>query len=141
MATAVKPGGWILIEEPDAVTDLADPTAPIALRELYDRVIEIIFRFAREHEVDLSYGANVYGRLHALGFEALEAEGRARMFRGDPDVVHPYQLAFAGLKETLATQGLVAERDFDDFMALFDDPDFAWREGLRIATWGRRGSG
>ena len=26
----------------------------------------------------------------------------------------------------------------DDFFALFDDPAFAWREGLRIATWGRR---
>lgn len=138
MAAAVKPSGWILVEEPDVVADRADPTAPAALRDLYDRVVGTIYRFARDHQVDPSYGASIYGRLHALGFEALEADGRTRMFRGDPDAVTPHQLAFAGLKELLTADGLVTERDFDDFMALFDDPAFAWREGLRIATWGRR---
>ena len=138
MAAAVRPGGWILIEEPDVVTDRADPALPVAMRDLYERVIEIIYRFARRHQVDPNYGAEVYGRLYALGFEELAAEGHTRMLRGDPDTTSPHQLAFGGLKDHLVTNDLISEQDFDDFMALYDNPAFAWRDGLRIATWGRR---
>ncbi|MEO1087907.1 MAG: hypothetical protein AAFY88_27040 [Acidobacteriota bacterium] len=34
--------------------------------------------------------------------------------------------------------GHVSAQDFDDFLRLYDDPAFAWWDGLRVATWGRR---
>ncbi len=46
MAGALKPGGWILVEEPDVSTDAPDPLAPEETRRLYRRVVEAIYAFA-----------------------------------------------------------------------------------------------
>jgi hypothetical protein len=32
----------------------------------------------------------------------------------------------------------VSAKDFWDFLALFEDPAFSWREDLTVSTWGRR---
>lgn len=138
LAAAVKPGGWLLVEEPDVRTDYADPGSPIELQELYKSVVQIIYQYARDHGVDPNFGARIFGLLRMLGLECVKAEGRTRMFRGDPETRTPHQLAFEGLKDPLVTDGLVSERQYEAFMALYDNPAFAWRDGLRTSTWGRQ---
>ncbi len=138
MAAALKPGGWILVEEPDVRTDRADPSAPVKLRELYHAVIGIIYDYARDHGVDPNFGARLFGSLRRLGLEGVKAEGRTEVFHGGPGPRTPHQLAFERLKEPLVAARLVSERRFDDFMALYSNPAFAWQDGLRTSVWGQR---
>ena len=139
LTSALRPCGWILVEEPDVVTDTADPLVAPPLHDLYRRVVREIQVFAEEAGLDLSFGAEVFGLLRSLGFESLQAEGRARMFRGGAhELESPQRLAYADLREPLLATGRLAEQDFDDFLRLFDSPSFAWRESLRMSTWGRR---
>jgi len=139
MASTVKPGGWILVEEPDVSTDAPDPALPEPMKDLYAGVVRRIYLFVEERGLDPRFGARVFSLLRSLGFEPLHAEGRTQVFRGGvPEVTSPHRLSFAGLRESIVAAGRVEEREYDQFLALYDDPSFAWRDALRMATWGRR---
>ena len=142
MAGAVKPGGWILLEEPDAITDGADPTAPEPTGALYTKVVEAIYAFLHGRGLDPSFGSRLYGLLRALGFEGVQSEGRVRMFRGGSRADEsPHMMAFAQLREAVVAEGWVTAREFDMFLGLASDSSFAWRETLTVSAWGRRPGG
>jgi hypothetical protein len=48
--------------------------------------------------------------------------------------------AFVELKDAIVARGNVTSEEFDGFIALTRSPDFAWREGLLVAAWGRKPS-
>lgn len=138
MAGAVKPGGWILVEEQDVSTDSADPTAPKAARRLYGLVMGAIYALLRDRGLDPTYGSCVLGRLRQLGYVELAAEGRCTTYTGGPDSGSPHIPAFDRLREPLTAAGVVTAADFEAFLGLLGDASFAWREGLTVSTWGRR---
>lgn len=139
LAQALKPGAWILVEDSDSVTDSADPTVDEKLRRLYDGVVAQIYRFATDHGLDLGVGSRLLGLLRDLGFESLQARGRTDMFQGgSADEASPHEAAFAELKDAVVATGGVSAQEYDDFLALYRNPSFAWRESLRMSAWGRR---
>lgn len=141
LARAVKPGGWILVEDVDASTDGPDPTAPAEMQALYREVIAEIYAFAVSKGLDPTYGSKLFGRLRALGFEELGADGRVHIYRGDPDTdASSHVPAFVELRDLIVEQGTISSDAFDAFIALTRNPDFSWREGLTVAAWGRKPS-
>jgi ubiquinone/menaquinone biosynthesis C-methylase UbiE len=139
LSEAVKPGGWLLVEELDRITDGPDPTSPEEMRALYRTVIDEIYSFVTSMGIDPSFGARVFGSLRRLGWKELGAEGRSHVFRGNSEEpVSAHVAAFAELKGPIVERGKITSLQFDDFLALTRDPDFAWREGLTIATWARK---
>jgi SAM-dependent methyltransferase len=138
LAGAVKPGGWILLEEPDGSTVMPDPTAPEPARALYTNVMNGIYSFLCDQGLDPYYGARLMGMLHNIGFEDLQSEARCRCFRGGPDAdPSPHTLAFREVMDRVVSAGAVSVSDSRDFLALLDDPSFSWREDLTVSTWGR----
>jgi len=139
LAACVRPTGWILIEEPDVVTDAPDPGVAETLQSLYRRVLREIHVLLEESGVDLGFGSRVFGLLRSLGFEGVTSEGRLRMYRGGvPEDLSPHALAYVQLRDAVVTSGRVSDQEYDDFLRLFDSASFAWRDGLRVATRGRR---
>lgn len=139
LAEALRPGGWLLIEDSDASTDGPDPTAQLEMQALYKKVVREIYDFVVDKGVDPRFGGKIFGLLRRLGFESLEAEGRLRVYRGDPDEdASSHVPAFVELRDLILERGSVTEEEFDDFLELTRDPDFSWREGLTIAAWGRK---
>jgi len=143
LAAAVKPGGWICLEEPDVSADGPDPTVPDPMQALYARVTGAIYAHLRHEGLDPEFGASLLGRLRGLGFESLHCEGRLRMYQGggpgeDLDNVSEHMLAFAELKDAVVAEGTISRRDYDAFLALPREPAFAWREGLTMTAWGRK---
>jgi hypothetical protein len=131
-----------VVEEPDIATDGADPSASEGSREIYARVAPEIHAFLSERGLDLRTGARAFGWMAALGLDDVRAEGRIRTFRGgDPTARSPHMMAFADLAPALVEAGAVGAGDMAAFLALADDPLFAWRESLTVATWGRRPPG
>jgi len=139
LAGAVRPGGWILLEELDVSTDAADPRVAPDRRALYARVVAGIYDFVRAGGIDPFYGATLASRLESLGFESVQSEGWCRRYRGGPDGDQsPHGAAFRELREAVTSAGHVTVDDYDAFLAAGRDPAFAWREGLTVSTLGRR---
>ena len=67
LAQAVRPGGWILLEETDFVTSKCDPVVQKAFRILFDRMMEEVFRCVEGHGLDIHCGEQLFGMLHSLG--------------------------------------------------------------------------
>ena len=139
MAAAVRPGGWILSEEPDVTTEGPDPAAPEPVRALCERVKRAILGFLRQQGIDPFFGARVLGLLGRLDFDSLGSEGSVRSYVGGPgQEPSPHMLAFADLEEAIIAGGWCGREEFDEFLALPGDESFIWRDALTVAAWGRR---
>lgn len=141
LARAVKPGGWLLIEDSDASTDCPEATVPQALQAVYKAVVSEIYTFVASKGVDPTFGNRLLGLIAGHGFENVGAEGRLRYYRGDPEEdASSHVPAFVELRGPILERGAVTPEEFDAFIALIRNTDFAWREGLTIAAWGRKGA-
>jgi 2-polyprenyl-3-methyl-5-hydroxy-6-metoxy-1,4-benzoquinol methylase len=139
LAAAVRPGGWIFLEEPDLIADGPDGAAAPAKRELYAKGTAAVFDFVKGAGLDIHFGGRLRGALHALGFHPVRAEGIATVFQGGHlDHRSPHGAAFAEIKGPVVAAGAITAADYDAFLALYDDPAFAWREGLRMMVRARR---
>jgi len=139
LARAVRPGGWILIEDVDISTDRPDPGAPAPERALYDKVTRAIFAFLAARGVDLRFGQRLAPLLERLGFEAICSEGRIHLFRGGAEHwPSAHMMAFAQIEEPVVSSGAVTHDEFGAFLELAHRPGFGWREALMLASWGRR---
>lgn len=141
MLQAVKPGGWLVVEEPDALTDGPAPNAPKQEAALYREVTGAIYDHLQREGLELNLGAQIMGLLYSMGLQSVRAEGRVTMFHGGvPENRSPHMTAFAHLKDAVVAEGRLSEQQYSDFIALQENPGFAWREGLTMAAWGRRPS-
>jgi SAM-dependent methyltransferase len=138
LAGALKPGGWMLLEEPDMSTDMPDPFSPEALQGLYQKVVSSIFAFLQSEGLDPFLGKRLFGMMRSLGLECMGGEGRLRLFSGGDGVIRSsHMMAFDRLKDSVVGAGEVTGQEFDDFMTLPVQPEFSWREGLTVSVWGR----
>jgi len=139
MAGAVRPGGWILLEEPDASSVQPDPMAPETARQLYVKVMAAIYSHLCDRGLDPTCGARLLAWLQSLGFDSLDSEARSRCYRGGAAAgTSPHITALPRVMGAVVSSGAVSEEDSRDFLALFEDPAFSWREDLTVSTWGRR---
>jgi len=138
MVKAVKPGGWILIEETDFITNQSDSTVKDSLGILYEIVMQEVYKCVEANGLDIHCGERLFSILHSLKFELLSGEGRAKLFQGGTAEAEYNSLTYEQLKAPVLAGGRVEEQDFHDFLALFANPLFLWRGPLRVSVWGRR---
>ena len=135
---AVRPGGWILLEEPDHLTTIADPEATPAAQALFNKVLATQQEAFRQRGQDVHIGNRLLGILRAGGFDSLGVEGRTRVFQGGSPEVEFHRLTYRQLRDLILASGNVSAGEFDQFMALLDDKSFAFRFFLVMSAWGRK---
>jgi SAM-dependent methyltransferase len=140
MANAVKHGGWILVEEPDFITESVDPSSHPSWQSLHAKVMREVYALWKARGIDCGMGARWFALLRSLGFESLRMEGRTQMIAGSSLEAEMFKLTFEQLRDSILANGRITQREFNDFLALYDNPSFAWRADLRLSTWGRRPS-
>lgn len=130
---SVRPGGWILCEEPDyGPMEACDSEHPHA-RDLAT-FRSIMMRGGR---IDGYAGRNVFKALRAEGLREVETDThgaiaiggtlRARFRIDSLKLVRPLILA----------SGTFSRERFDRMLSAFDDPSFTYIDNAWIATWGR----
>jgi ubiquinone/menaquinone biosynthesis C-methylase UbiE len=68
MMTALKPGGWLILDEYDrTLIDLSYPTTDEVASALYQKMFVALSRLMEARGVDLAWGRSLYRRLRALG--------------------------------------------------------------------------
>jgi hypothetical protein len=137
MVAAVRPGGWLLIEDADYVSLVAaNPAHPRAGR--FDQVTqELSAFFAASGILDPFIGRCLPSFVTAAGltdtgFEAVAClrqggSAEADLLRRSLDRLHPLAL----------TNGVASQHELAAVSAATADPSFSFVDALSVAAWGR----
>ena len=139
LVAALKPGGWLLAEENDFASFVADPRAG-------DVACERLAKLIKAHQaagggVDVFYGRRLYADLYARGLVNVGAEGRSWMGRGAAPSAQGLRLSYTQMRKVLLGSGELDAAELDACLALFDDPNFLFMSATIMAVWGRRPGG
>jgi SAM-dependent methyltransferase len=138
LASAVRPGGWLLIEDFDWSTALVvDPPS-----ELYERVAAACLTLLSAHAYDAYYGRRLPRRLAAAGLVEVGTHAESVQVRADRERGVPaWELLVEQLAPGLLAQGLLGETDLERFHALWHDGESVCFAPLLVSSWGRKPSG
>lgn len=132
MIGALKPGGVLLVTEPDMLP--ATVAEPVSVRDFWRGW----FRWAEESGIDYFVGSKIAPLMDSLGLTDIAAEGRSVQFNGgSPWAIYCAQ-SVRELQPKIAERGHVSDGLFADFYRHFEDPHY-WTSAINfVAAWGRR---
>jgi SAM-dependent methyltransferase len=135
MVSALKPGGLLVVEEGDFISFEVDHRAGEHAASLWRKAAKMR---SAPGGPDGFYGRRLYGDVLALGMVDVGAEGTVHMGRGATSHAEFWRLSFTQIRDRLLTVGEFSPEEVDQLIALFDNPDFVWMEGIGMMVWGRR---
>jgi SAM-dependent methyltransferase len=135
MAAALRPGGWLLVEEPDFVTILGSAEPPALRRAMFagTRYLE------STGPVEVEYGRRLVDDLDITGLVEVAAEGRCAAVRGgSPPAAHFLGLTLEKLRGAMLATRQISEEELDSALAALQDPSVTVVMPVTIAAWGRQ---
>jgi SAM-dependent methyltransferase len=132
LIAALRPGGWLLLEE----GDIYPMTATASGR--YRRVVEEGVRVASLNGLAMEWARNLPQLLDAAGLADVGAEVDTGMFHGASPMAEFWQITWQQLREPLLSQGELDERALDETIALLETPGCWFADLAMVAAWGRR---
>jgi SAM-dependent methyltransferase len=132
MMRAIKPGGWLMVEDFEVRSSgSGDSDQPIL--DTLAAMRRITARAGADSRLGLSLGR----RLRARGLVHVGHEGRVQLCRGNSAAAQLARLNFEQLREAILATGLTAA-EFEADLARLDDEDFEWRSPTLWTAWGQR---
>jgi SAM-dependent methyltransferase len=135
MAAAIKPGGWLLVQEPDF--HLAATAEPEAWAATWRGVLA----WGRQQGVDWFIGRRLPSMIDSLGLQHAQAKTDVQNIRGRDRGALYFQLFFAEVRERVLASGLLDAKTFDAAAALLDDPTSWTQCWMMTAVWARKPGG
>jgi SAM-dependent methyltransferase len=129
---ALRPGGWLLIEDYDWTSYGPEPPS-----ETIERVGSAILEFMSEAGFDPYLGRRLIGALERGGLADASAEGRLLVMRSNHPGAAFYRLSIVSLRDAIAQRGTVTEADIDEALAAIDSGDLTLVSPTMVAAWGR----
>ncbi|HYJ50119.1 MAG TPA: class I SAM-dependent methyltransferase [Microbacterium sp.] len=132
LAAAVRPGGILVVEEPDFHPVLA--TDSPALRDFWEGFLA----WAASEGIDYFVGRRVAPQLAASGFDAVAAHGETILFAGGSLPARYLALTMRELERPLLGSGLVGKTTWTEAMRLLDNEAFWTWQNCYVTTTARR---
>jgi hypothetical protein len=136
MTSALKPGGWLLVEEGDVLTWLPDPRAAGA--SLFSKGTAALNTIQAAAGSHITCGRGLYLDVLSTGLVAVDGEGRVPMIRAGTPNARMWQLTITQRRERITGAGLMTDQEMDRYLALYDDARFAAMDFMLMAVWGRK---
>lgn len=122
LASALRPGGWIVIEDYDwSAFRFGDED------EQLGRVTDSILEFMARAGFERNYGGRVVGDLVDAGFEEVRGEGRVRIIDSDSPGFDFFRLTFESIRGAIVDAGPVTPEAAEAVSARF-------KQDLRVCT-------
>jgi SAM-dependent methyltransferase len=136
MISALKPGGWILVEDHDSVSMPPDPVASAG--EIVLKTQLAAWKTLDDGGVNRSYGRLLFGRLRAYGLADVGAEARASMWHRGSAGTAILRANFEQLREAMINRDYITPQQFEDDLSRLEHPEFMMPSGILWSVWGRR---
>ena len=134
MIAALRPHGWLLVEEPDFA-----PLFHGCASEIVGKVVTAGVRATEAACGSQSeYGRHLFADVCAQGLADVEAVGRVVMMRGGSPLCTHLRLSMAKVRASLIGSGAATAEEIAEAFARLDDPAFATMSAITMAVWGRR---
>lgn len=121
---AVKPGGWLVLQEFDAPAVLADPQ--LVPGEHLFKTLLVLWETMAARGVDNRFGRKLAGVLHEFGMDEIAAEGHIIINRGGSPWSRLLRANFDQLHDAIIESGKLTQAEFDADVARLDDPSITW---------------
>jgi SAM-dependent methyltransferase len=135
MLPALRPGGWLVLEDYSFAAAGVDPP-----NELFERITEVVIEFMSRAGFDSEYGRKLVHELEAVGLQDVDARGRARVYRGGTPGTAFIRLSLEALRDRIVAAGQLADEEIEEGLAAVDDPGNVFVSPLMVAAWGRKSS-
>jgi len=137
MAAAVRPGGWLLIEDADYISLVAaDPAHPRAAR--FDQITRTLSTFfAASGTLDPYLGRRLPSLITAAGLAETGSEAIACYRQGGSGEAELLRRSLERMGPMALSSGMASQKEFDEVAAATADPSFSFLDALSIAVWGR----
>ena len=139
LVKALRPGGWLLIEDYDTrlvppELAAANPTAAAKFIKMRDALLELMTRSGLGH----TYARELYHRLRERGLVQVESHGAIAVFAGGSPGADLLQANFRQVQKAAVEAGLISEAEFEEVMLLLSDPQFTAFTPTMFSAIGRK---
>lgn len=131
MVRAVKPGGWIVVEDFEVIAEGSGADEQLSKTAAAMRAIT-------HREANLRLGRSLARRLRDAGLTNVDTEGRSRLYRGGSTGAAVMRLSFEQLRPRILATGQVTADELEADIAALADPDFEMRSPILWTAWGQR---
>ncbi len=140
VAAALKPGGWLVIEDfdPTIIGERVYSSADSAATATAHRAFAALEQLRASRGVASGWGRNLYQTFRALGLTEVGMEGQVAVQPGGSAGARLFQANFGQVRDAAIAAGLIAAEELDGVIALLDDPDFTISMPVMFTAWGRR---
>jgi len=136
MISALKPGGWLLIEEFD--THSMPPDQGINPVEEMLPLYRLMLEMMTARGVDLRLGRLLPGRFRELGLTEIDAEGRSVLWYGGSTFSALLRANFEQIRDGVIAKTGMSSDDFNRELARLDDPALMNPSPVMWSVKGRR---
>lgn len=135
MARALRPGGWLLVEEP-----VTEPVAVLGMPDAaqFDRLSRQAFEILRETGMNVWLGPQLPQMARTAGLQPVGGEQTTRLIRGGSPDAASYLGATVTLGAPLLRRGLVTPESVAAQQAAFRNPEFQFLSFPVLSVWGQR---
>jgi SAM-dependent methyltransferase len=138
LSQALRPGGWLVIEEWDCSTPLRVLTAPNDdAAKLFQQVMEALLGILQDRGADLAWAQNVHAEMVHAGLTDVDTVTHAESWAGGSTGASLHRTNSRQLQEKLLAMGVSAEQ-LRMFGELTRDPHFAAMSYQFVSTRARR---
>jgi SAM-dependent methyltransferase len=132
MAAALKPGGWLLVQEPDF--HLAPTTGPDVWAKSWKALIE----WGHANGIDWLIGRELPSMVNKLGLGQPQAKTDVQNIRGRDRGALYFQLFFAEVRDRVVGSGRLDGATLEAASALLEDPNYWTQCWMMTAVWVRK---
>ena len=132
LIAALRPGGWLLVEEPDMFPIAAEPSGE------YRRLQEATTALLQSAGTDHQWARTLPAVLTAAGLIGVGAEADVDICQGGSSMAECRQLSFAQLQGALVQTGLITEVEFYEGVACLSDSNHRVMDLASVAAWGQK---
>ena len=139
LVAALKPRGWLVIEEFDGrLIDRAIPMADASEAERFRKMGRVVGRLLDDRGYKADWPRRLYGHLKAAGLTEVGMEGHLAVREGSSPGASLDAANYAQVRTEAVAKGLITDAEIDAVLARLEAPDFAVFSSVMFTAWGRR---
>lgn len=139
LMTALKPGGWLVLEEfDDTLLNRNYLATDVQAGALLQKMHTAQNQLMKARGADLTWGRKLYRALRAHGLINMGMEGYVAIGDGRSPLASLFQANCEQVREEAVKAGLITNEEVDQVITSLNDPNFTISSLIMFTAWGQR---